>query len=160
MSDDHNYFRWLVENGQIRPSARAIIVSPEGDRILVEKNHGAREGYSNFLGGGVELGESLETCLKREISEETNAEIIRIEYLFVLENFIIFKGELTHGLEHYFEVGLDREDLRSEVDGFEFLWYPIDELSELDLRPGVIRDRIVDGTYRTVRHLISRDELA
>jgi 8-oxo-dGTP pyrophosphatase MutT (NUDIX family) len=157
MTDDHNYFRWMVENGQIRPGARAIIVNTVRDRFLVEKNHGKRDQYMNFIGGGVDLNETLESCIEREISEETNAEVTRMEYLFVVENFINFKGDIIHGLGHYFEVELDRPDVRSDVDGIEFPWFSVDELAQVDLRPHVIRDRIVDGTYRSVRHLLSRN---
>jgi 8-oxo-dGTP pyrophosphatase MutT (NUDIX family) len=157
MTDDHNYFRWMVENGQIRPGARAIIVNTVRDRFLVEKNHGTRDQYMNFTGGGVDLNETLESCIEREISEETNAEVTRMEYLFVVENFINFKGDIIHGLGHYFEVELDRPDVRSDVDGIEFPWFSADELAQVDLRPHVIRDRIVDGTYRSVRHLLSWD---
>ena len=150
----------MVENGQIRAGARAIIVNSTANRFLVEKNHGARDQYLNFIGGGVEIGESLESCLEREIKEETNAKVIRTDYLFVVENFIIFKGDVTHGLGHYFEVELDREDVRSDTDGIEFLWFSSDDLADLDLRPHVVRDHIVKGTYRSVRHLISKDNVA
>lgn len=159
MTDDHEYFQWMVENEQVRPGARAIVVSSSGDRFLLEKNHGARAQYLNFIGGGVELGESLEECLVREISEETNARATRLQYLFVVENFINFKGEITHGLGHYFEVELDRENVQSDVDGIEFLWFSIEDLGGLDLRPHVVRDHIVNGTHKSVRHLISRDDV-
>ena len=160
MTDDYNYFRWMVENGQVRPAARAIIVNSGSDRFLVEKNHGARDQYLNFIGGGVDLGETLEACIEREIQEETNAHVTRMEYLFVVENFITFKGDITHGLGHYFEVELDRKEVRSDVDGIEFLWFSASELAQIDLRPNVVRDCIADGTYRSVRHLISRDNVA
>ena len=157
MTDDHIYFRWMVENGQIRPSSRAIIVNSSADRFLVEMNHGARDQYLNLIGGGVELGETLKACLEREIKEETNARIIKMDYLLVVENFITFKGEITHGLEHYFQVELDREDVLSTSDEIEFLWFSPDALADVDLRPHVVRDHIAKGTYRSVRHLVSRD---
>jgi 8-oxo-dGTP pyrophosphatase MutT (NUDIX family) len=52
-----------------------------------------------FNGGGVDLGETPEGAMRRELNEETNANISRIEYLFVLEYFIWYKGDLTHGLD-------------------------------------------------------------
>jgi hypothetical protein len=47
-----------------------------------------------------------------------------------------------------------------EMDGIEFLWFSSDDLAEVDLRPHVVRDHIVKGTYRSVRHLISKDNVA
>lgn len=149
----------MVQNGLVRPGARAIIINSDRSRFLVEKNHGAREQYLNFIGGGVELGETLEACIRREIQEETNAKIIRSEYLFVVENFVEFKGEITHGHGHYFEVELDRMDVRSDFEGIDFIWLSIKELPETDLRPHVVRDHIVNGSYRSVRHMISRDTI-
>lgn len=159
MTDDHVFFRWMVENRQIRASARAIVVDSSTSRFLIEKNHGARDQYHNFIGGGVELGELLESCLEREIEEETKAKVIRMKYLFVVENFITFKGAITHGLEHYFEVELDREDVRSDTDGIEFLWFSPNDLAGVDLRPHIVRDQIVKGTHQSVRHLISKDNV-
>jgi 8-oxo-dGTP pyrophosphatase MutT (NUDIX family) len=159
MTDDYTFFRWMVESHQIRPSARAIVVNPSSGHFMVEKNHGALDHYLNFVGGGVELGETLEACLMREFQEETDAGIVRMEYLFVVEHFITFEGEITHGLEHYFEVALDREDVRSSTEGIEFPWLPKDDLAEADLRPHIVRDAIATGTYRTIRHLISKDSV-
>ena len=160
MFDDHDYFRLMIENAQVRLGARAIITNSERDHFLVEKNLGTRDQYLNFIGGGVELGETLEACIKREMEEETNAKVIRMEYLFVVENFVKFKGEITHGLGHYFEVEIDREEVQSHLGRIELVWLSISELAQVDLRPHIVRDCIVDGSYRLVRHLISRDNVA
>ena len=157
MNDDHIYFQQLVENGQIRVGSRAIIINPSTDQFLVEKNLGAREKYLNFIGGGLELGETLEACLAREIGEETNAKIIKMEHLFFVENFITFKGHITHGLGHYFLVKLDREDIRPTSGNVELLWFSTEELADIDLRPHVVRDQIIKGTYQSVHRLISKD---
>jgi hypothetical protein len=91
------------------------------------------------------------------VNEEANASITRAEYLFVVENMIRFQVQLRHGLGHYFEVELDREDVQSRDPNLEHEWIPIHALQEIDLRPHVVRDRIMDGTCRDVRHLVSRD---
>ncbi|MDX1437496.1 MAG: NUDIX domain-containing protein [Anaerolineales bacterium] len=157
MPDDHEYFRNLVDSRQIRTSARAIIFSPDKELVLVEKNLGTEDQYHNFIGGGVELGETFEAAMRREITEETDANVIRIEYLFVLENFIDYKGDLTHSIEHYFELELDRQEVLPANNGIEFVWLPVDELAGVDLRPHAVRDLIVEGPFRSTRHLVSRD---
>ena len=157
MNDDHIYFNQMIDKGQIRIGSRAIIINQSADHFLVEKNLGTRDKYLNFIGGGVELGETLEACLEREVNEETNARIIEMKYLFFVENFITFKGHITHGLGHYFLVKLDREDVRPTSDNVEFLWFSAKELADIDLRPHVVRDQIVNGTYRSIHRLISRD---
>ena len=54
------YLERLVENNRIHPSARSIILNSAGDQILVEKNSMVPDQYCNFVGGGLELGETLE----------------------------------------------------------------------------------------------------
>jgi len=157
MPDDHEFFRRLIENKQHRPSARAIIFDNSRQRILVEMNSDAREKYVNFPGGGIKLGETIEECLHREMIEELDAKITHFEYLFLVENFITFQGEVIHGIEHYCKVEFEREDIVSQMAGFEFPWIAISDLIETDLRPAIVRDRIVDGTYHDTRHLISRN---
>ena len=159
MFTDHEFFREMAERKQIRPSARAIVLNAAGDQILVEKNLIAVEQNLNFIGGGLEFGESFETCLHREMGEETNAKIIGMSYLFVVENFIFFKGQITHGLEHYLQVQLDREQIESREPEHEYFWVPMMQLGEIDLRPHLVRDCIIDSTYRSIRHLISKSEI-
>jgi 8-oxo-dGTP pyrophosphatase MutT (NUDIX family) len=156
MSDDHELFRYLLSTGEHRPSGRAIVFDSSRQHILVEKNSGAREGYVGFPGGGIALAETLEECITREFHEEFGGAIGEFEFLFLVENFIPFEGELLHGIELFCEVKLKSDDVRSQLNGYEFPWIPISGLSDVDLRPSVVRDRIVDGSYRKVRHLISR----
>ena len=139
-------------------SVRAIIFDPGRERILVEKNMEIHNPFFNFIGGGVEVGETMADCLARELFEETNAAISEARYLFVVENFISYEGEVRHGLEHYFEVMLDRTDVVATDPGLLYQWIPIGQLSQVDLRPGLVRDNIVDGSYRDVRHLVSGNE--
>ena len=154
MSDYTNYFAWLAKGEWIRVSARAIIFSQAQDQILVERNSGIQSAFSNFIGGGVEVGESLQATIARELAEETNARLTRAHYRFVVENFIPHNSAIRHSLEHYFEVELDREDVVPSNSGIEYRWVPIDELEAVDLRPVVVRDCIRDGAYRIVGHLI------
>ena len=147
---------WLDDN-QLRVGARMIIVNATRDHFLVEKNLDTRDQYMNFIGGGVELGETFEETILREISEETDAIITRMEYLFVVENFIHFKGETIHGLGHYFDVEIDRMEVKSLLEEIELIWLPINEVTQADLRPHVVRDAIANSTYRSARRLISRD---
>jgi len=83
--------------------------------------------------------------------------ILDFRFLFLVENFIPFEGEYLHGIESYCEVKLGIDDVVAQIEGYEFHWLAVDDLSDVDLRPIIVRDRIIDGTYNEVRHLISRD---
>ena len=59
---------------RIRVAANALIVN-EGHALLVEFSGGTEDEHYNLPGGGVELGESLEEAVRREVMEETCLEI-------------------------------------------------------------------------------------
>lgn len=154
MNDYTNYSNWLAKGERIRVSARAVIFNRVRDQILIERSGGGQSAFSNFIGGGVEVGETLQATIERELVEETNARLTRAQYLFVVENFFPHESEIRHSLEHYFEVELDREDVVPNNGGIEYSWVPIAELEAVDLRPLVVRDSIRAGTHRSVGHLI------
>ena len=155
MPDDHAFFRSIVDSGQHRPGGRAIIFDSTRQNILVEKNLGAREKYVNFPGGGIKLGETLQDCISREMKEEIGATMLNFEFLFLLENFFPFEGEYVGGIGLYCEVKLESDQVEAQEDDYEFLWIEVASLSGVDLRPAIVRDRIIDGTYRDVRHLVT-----
>lgn len=154
--DHTDYQTWLAHAAWIRVSARAIIFNAAHDHILVERNDWIRYPFYNFIGGGVEVGETLQDCITRELAEETDARIVSARYLFVVENFFPQKDKTMHSLEHYFLVELDRETITPRNDGVEYQWLPVNDLPQTDLRPTIVRDAIADGAYRHTTHLILR----
>ena len=157
MPDDQALWRRIYENKQIQLGVRAIIFDSTCRNILVERNLGAHEKYVNFPGGGLELGESIEQCISREMIEEIGIPILDFKFLFLVENFVPFDGEYLHGIELYCEVKLGTDDFGTQIEGYDFYWLAVDNLSDADLRPIIVRDRIVDGTYRNIRHLVTRN---
>jgi 8-oxo-dGTP pyrophosphatase MutT (NUDIX family) len=157
LSDDHALFRYLPCTKEHRPSGRAIIFDTSRRHILVERNSGAREKYVAFPGGGIARGETLEECISREFREEFARTIRDLEFLFLAEDFMPFEGEYLHAIELYCQVRLVLDEVHSQLEGCDFPWLEVAELGEVDLRPAIVRDRIVDGTYPQVRHLVSRE---
>ena len=81
----------LFQNGReyseipekIRVSSRAIIT--DGNKILL--SHELNTGVYLIPGGGLESGETLEECCKREIREETGYEISVGKQLYVFKEY-------------------------------------------------------------------------
>lgn len=154
ISRDDDYFAWLEEGGRIRTSARAIIVDRARSRFLVEKNVGLGSPFFNFIGGGVVVGETLTQCITRELWEEMRVGVAEMQYLFVVEHFTRHAGGVRHGLEHYFEILLNRAHPGGVDSGVLHEWIAADQLNRVDLRPHIVRDCILEGSYRYVRHLV------
>ncbi len=74
----------------------------ENDKILLLKHDSiGKKGYLwSPPGGGVEFGNSLHECLKREFHEETNLKIEVGDYLFTNE----YIDTKYHAIEIFFEV--------------------------------------------------------
>lgn len=148
MTDDNEYFEWLENGGRIRVSIRAVILDRQGTQVLVERKTRQLNSYWNFIGGGLAVGESFRDCLERKLGEETDARIVRAEYLFVVENFFRWSGQIRHSVEHYLEVGLDREGVTAADPATDYQWIRLEDLARVDLRPHAILDRLADGSFR------------
>ncbi|KPK58615.1 MAG: hypothetical protein AMK73_09135 [Planctomycetes bacterium SM23_32] len=131
----------------LRNSAKAIIVH-EG-RLLAIRSRDAAGGYYILPGGGQRAGETLVETLKREVREETGAEVEAGELRFIRE-YVARNHEFAeqepdvHSLEFLFECRLVRapdEERQTHPDenqlGWE--WLDLERLEERPFWPKVLR---------------------
>lgn len=70
----HGQLRQLVGNRKlIIPAVRAVILTPEQEVVLIRRRDNQRWGLP---AGSLELNESVSTCLKREVEEETGLKVV------------------------------------------------------------------------------------
>ncbi len=62
----------------IHPAARILIENDQGEFLFIER---ADNGYLGIPAGGLEENETIEQCIRREVKEETNLEIISLELI-------------------------------------------------------------------------------
>lgn len=148
---ESSYFEAVAARKLVRPSVRAIVV--RGGKVLAQRPTDDPSSPYAFIGGEYELGDSLEERIRLEFEEETTAKLISARYLFVVENVFRWKGSLVHLLEHYMEVEIDRVEIESREPHLSQHWLPVARLAEIDLRPRVVRDALIDGRWRNARHL-------
>lgn len=112
-------------------------------------------------GGGVELGETLEQALAREIDEETGLQIEKKELLWIHE----FIEELYHAIEFYFRCEVIGGHLKKGVDPelesdqqmlLDLSFLPFDQTADLDIEPAFIKDFCKSGGqfFEDIRHVI------
>ena len=82
---------------QHRPGAYALILNPAGQLAVMR----LREGWY-LPGGGQEAGEGLETCLERELREETGHGIELLWYLGQAGQYISLSQYVIFKLGHFF----------------------------------------------------------
>lgn len=160
MTTDEEFLRRIAEKGVIRPCVRALIFHPQRADILVEQNIHEPGSYYSFPGGEYELGDSMVGRLGQELQEETDAELLECRYLFVAENLFYVAGKLVHSLEHYFEAVIDRDQVESREAHLTHHWLPIEALYDFDLRPLIVRDHVMDGSYHALRHIFHHEQPA
>lgn len=112
----------------------------ENNEILVveHKNIGVNGKFISIPGGGLNFGESIEECLKREFIEETGLEIEIIEFLFLNE----YLDLPLHAIELFYKVkklggklqlGSDPEMAKNEQILSKVYFVTLNELKKQDI---------------------------
>lgn len=114
------------------PTVSAVIFNPEG-KILLCKSHKWGNKYV-IPGGHIELGESMEEALKREILEETGLHIYDIKLISLKES--IFSNTFYEKKHFIFIDYLCKTDsseviLNDESESYE--WVGLNEIDNYDL---------------------------
>lgn len=152
MTSQDAFLTRMARKGALRVSVRSICV--HDGALLVQRHADDPASCYAFIGGGLEAGERMEERIRQEYLEELGREVVRAEYLFVVENRVRTAAGVLHSLEHYFRVELDSHQVRSRERHLEQCWLPLSELSAHDVRPHVVRDAIVDGSWESRKHLV------
>ncbi len=141
-----------ADNKRFRLRAAAIII--EDNSVLFATNDS--ENYYYSIGGAIELGETAEEAVKREVFEETGVayEIDRLAY--VQENFFkrndgMLKGLDCHEITFYFlmksrgtkELNSHSKTLNNTIDE-RMEWLEIDKLDKYEAYPMFFRDKLKD----------------
>lgn len=104
-----------------------------------------------MVGGGVQLGETSETCIEREIYEETGMHTCVERLAVICENFFKGVGGTIDGLDchtiefYYYMKALD-EDLKlcknKTDDGEQLVWLPLEEIASKEIKPAFLKENI------------------
>ena len=115
----------------MNPSAAtaAFIMNAKGELLVERRGKEPAKGTLDLPGGFVDMDETAEQGLRREIMEETGIEIETeaMEYLFSLPNIYRYSGIDIRTLDLFYliRVGADVE-ARADDDAAECMWLPTD----------------------------------
>lgn len=141
-----------VDDYRLNVRAAAIII--HNNKLLVHKNR--NDNYYALLGGRVKFGENSEETIKREILEETGKEIEIKGYISTIENFFEINGlkyqEILFVYEAEFKNENDKliQDKIKNVEGndnLQYEWVDLNELNDVPLRPGAIKEILKDNVF-------------
>ena len=124
---------------QLHVLARTVI--RRDNTVLLARAKGQA---NTFLPGGhLETGESLKTCLARELKEELGLEATVGKYLGMIEHTWRDGTNAQYELNHLFEASLptlaEGKSPSAHESHLHFFWAELDELTEYSLEPYPLR---------------------
>ncbi len=107
----------------------AFIVRPDGCLLTARRGKEPAKGTLDLVGGFVDMDETAEEGLLREIREETGLLLEKSRYLFSIPNLYEYSGMIIHTLDMFYEcpVAQDVEPVADD-DAAELLWLPLEEV--------------------------------
>lgn len=133
--------------------------------LVVEMDN---NGFYCLPGGYVEVGETTEEAVKRELFEEMGKEVRVVKYLGMVENYFITKSlRRMHEISCYYLMELVDDDILQEdfsliendkgyIVKLDFKWIDINEIDNYILKPRFLKD-LLKGTELEFKHLICND---
>ena len=134
-----------IDDCLYRVASRAVIV--QGNKVLLVKE--IPEMWWGFVGGGVDVGETPEESMVRELKEELGVEDSDIESDFEIKHYEI--GMVVNGvprLNLFFKVSLKNINLSTSDEVSDWGWFDREEFMSLNLSPAYNnREKIADFIF-------------
>jgi ADP-ribose pyrophosphatase YjhB (NUDIX family) len=154
----------VFDEGAARFNYRAGAICLRDQHILL--NTTPRFSFWWIPGGRVDMRESSNDALRREMREELGVEIEIGRLLWVLENFFHLDERAYHELAFLFEVNLpsdcqflDTSLVYEREDGgmpLRYRWFPLTDLDTIDIRPSFLQGAL-QVLPTSTQHVVQQD---
>ncbi len=129
------------------PSAAtvAFILNHKGELLVCRRGKEPAKGTLDLSGGFIDMFETGEEGITREVKEETGLTVVETKYLFSLPNTYLYSGFLVHTLDQFFLCRIENDSLIQAMDDVAAsFWVPLDCVNPEDfglesVRKGVRR---------------------
>lgn len=122
-----------------RPAVGAIIVE-EGRILLIRRGVEPAIGKWSIPGGSIELGETMEEAVRREVLEETGLVVEVGEFAGITDLIVRKDGEITF---HYILINFFARTVSGEIcaatDVTDCNWFPLAEIRDMDITLSVLK---------------------
>jgi 8-oxo-dGTP diphosphatase len=127
----------VSEHSKTLPRIRVAAVVVRGDRLLLVRQRKGESTYWLLPGGGLDYGESIEACARREVAEETGLEIEVKKFLYMSETIA---PDASRHIVNVFVLGTALGGTLTAPDEAaieEVAWVPFSEIKALTMRPAI-----------------------
>ena len=123
----------------------AFIVNDRDEMLVVRRAKEPAKGTLDLPGGFVDMGETVEQGMIREIKEETGLDVTNIQYLFSSPNVYVYSGMGVHTLDmdYLARVHGSVPVIKAADDAAEALWIPIAQVNPAEFGLTSIRNAVI-----------------
>lgn len=124
------------------PSAAtvALIMNERNELLVCRRAKDPAKGTLDLPGGFIDMAETGEEGVTREVKEETGMEVEKAEYLFSLPNIYVYSGFTVHTLDQFFRCSVtDTLHYKTMDDAADVFFLPLKDIHTEDFGLGSIR---------------------
>ena len=108
----------------------AFILNERNELLVCRRAKEPAKGTLDLPGGFVDMYETGEEGVAREVREETGLEVKRAIYLFSLPNIYVYSGFPVHTLDMFFRCDVESAERFSAMDDVaDTFWLPMDRIN-------------------------------
>ncbi len=123
----------------------AFILNEKNELLVCRRGKEPQKGTLDLPGGFIDMYETAEEGVMREVLEETSLQVVKAIYLFTLPNIYIYSGFPVHTLDMFFLCEVrDCSSFDAKDDVADSFFLPLDKINPDDfgldsVRKGLIR---------------------
>lgn len=141
----------FVYYGNPSVAVAAFIRNDQGDLLVCRRKKDPAAGTLDLPGGFVDIGETAEEAVVREIHEEVGIEVTECSYFMSIPNTYLYSGMIVHTLDLLFTAKVDGFDaLKADDDVSEAFFMPLNTISPDDFGLDSIKKGIIAYLKATV----------
>lgn len=128
------------------PSAAtvALIVNERDELLAVRRAKEPAKGTLDLPGGFIDMFETAEQGVAREVAEETGLKVTATRYLFSLPNLYEYSGFMVHTMDLFYECQVASFDrIKAMDDAADLTFIPKTEVNPLEFGLGSIRKGVM-----------------
>lgn len=126
----------------LQPSAAtvALIMNERNELLVCRRAKDPAKGTLDLPGGFIDMAETGEEGVSREVKEETGMEVKKAEYLFSLPNIYVYSGFTVHTLDLFFRCTVtDTLHYQAMDDAADVFFLPLKDIHTEDFGLSSIR---------------------
>ena len=110
-------------------SATAAFIVRDGYLLVARRGNEPALGTLDLPGGFVDMDETAEEGMCREILEETGLQVQSLQYLFSIPNLYKYSGMTIHTLDMFFRAEIAADAVpQAADDAAELIWVPLSDV--------------------------------